>query len=68
VISSARRIAAIGGKTELLALAGEPHAFVNDRPDVPDAAKAIAILAAFIRRFGGAPRARRTTSSRQCSE
>jgi hypothetical protein len=53
VISSAWRIAATGGKAELLALAGEPHAFVNDRPDVPDTAKVIAMLAAFIRKFGG---------------
>lgn len=44
-----------GGQAELVVFEGEPHAFVNDRPDSPDTAKAIAMLAAFIRKFGGAP-------------
>jgi hypothetical protein len=34
---------------------GGPHAFVNDHPDSPNTAKAIAMLAAFIRKFGDAP-------------
>jgi acetyl esterase len=40
-----------GGTAELLVFAGEPHAFVNDRPDAPDTTKAIAALAAFIRKY-----------------
>jgi acetyl esterase len=42
-----------GGTIQLQLFEGEPHAFVNDHPDSPDAAKAIAMLGQFIRKFGG---------------
>jgi acetyl esterase len=42
-----------GGKVELTLFKDEPHAFVNDHPERPDSAKAIALLAEFCRRFSG---------------
>ncbi len=41
-----------GGKVQSAFFEGEPHAFVNDKPDAPDTKKAIAMLASFIRQFG----------------
>ena len=43
-----------GGKAELALFDGEPHAFVNDHPERPNSAKAIAMLAQFAQRFSGA--------------
>ncbi|HUK61158.1 MAG TPA: alpha/beta hydrolase [Stellaceae bacterium] len=42
-----------GGKVELKLFEGEPHAFVNDHPERPASAEAIAMLAAFCHRFAG---------------
>ncbi len=44
-----------GGSAELELFEGEPHAFVNDLPDSPNTAKALAMMAAFIRKVAGAP-------------
>lgn len=43
-----------GGSAELVLYEGEPHAFVNDHPDSPNTAKAIAALKTFMRKFGAA--------------
>jgi len=44
-----------GGTVELKLFEGEPHAFVNDHPERPASAQAIAMLAAFAHGFAAAP-------------
>ena len=41
-----------GGSIELALFDGEPHAFVNDHPESPNSAKAVAMLTEFVRKFG----------------
>src|SRR5581483_4697625 len=43
-----------GGDAELELFPGEPHAFVNDRPDSPNTAKAVAMMATFIHKWDNA--------------
>jgi acetyl esterase len=44
-----------GGEAELALFEGEPHAFVNDHPDSPNTAKAMATMATFIHKWDKAP-------------
>jgi acetyl esterase len=55
----AERFAALyreaGGAMELALFDGERHTFVNEHPTAPNSIKAVDMMTAFIRKYGGAP-------------
>ena len=46
---------AAGGAIELALFDGERHTFVNEHPTSPNSIKAVDMMTAFIRKYGGAP-------------
>jgi acetyl esterase len=57
--AQAERFAALyreaGGTMELALFDGERHTFVNEHPTAPNSIKAVDMMTAFIRKYGGAP-------------
>jgi acetyl esterase len=57
--AQAERLAALyrdaGGTMELALFDGERHTFVNEHPTAPNSIKAVDMMTAFIRKYGGAP-------------